>query len=211
MTVPRDIRHPLFARWFDSLSRWIEPEVAQLRDELLAGLSGRVLEIGAGSGMNFRHYPPTVEQVVAIEPEPYLRTKAERAAEAAAIPISVAPGTAEELDLPDGSFDAIVASLVLCTVHEQRRALTELHRVLKRGGELRFFEHVRSPSEAKARVQSLADRTRVWPTLGGGCHCSRDTVIAIKEAGFRVATVRTVDVGPAWMLTNPHVLGRATS
>lgn len=204
-----EIRHPLFARWFDLLSRWIEPEVGHLRDELLAGLSGRIVEIGAGAGINFSRYPAAVDEVVAIEPEPYFRRRAERAAERASARVRVTAGIAEELDLPDSSFDAAVASLVLCSVSDQRQALAELHRVLKPGGELRFFEHVRSPSPGKARLQAVADATWVWPAIGGGCHCARDTVGAIAAAGFDVQRVRAVDVGPAWMPSNPHVLGSA--
>src|SRR5436305_5780191 len=82
--VAEDIHHPVFARLFDRLSRSMEPEVGPRRDQLLSGLRGRVLEIGAGNGMNFGHYPDSVEEVVAVEPEPYLRAKAERAAGVAA-------------------------------------------------------------------------------------------------------------------------------
>lgn len=206
-----EVRHPLFARWFDRLSRWIEPEVGRYRDELLEGLSGRVLEIGAGSGINFRHYPSSVEELVALEPEPYLRAKARQAAEGASVPVTVTAGVAEKLELPDASFDAAVACLVLCSVTDQRQALAELRRVLRTGAELRFFEHVRSPTAAKARVQTLADRTRIWPQLGGGCHCSRATVDAISASGFRVQNVRSLDVGPTWVPSNPHVLGSASA
>jgi len=207
--VPEDVRHPLFARFFDRLSRTMEPEVGRHRDELVAGLSGRVIELGPGNGINFHRYPTTVEQVVAVEPEPYLRAKAERAARTAPVPVELRPGVAEELDLPDSSFDAAVVSLVLCTVPDQSRALRELRRVLKPGGELRFFEHVRSPGAGKARVQALADASRIWPCVGGGCHSARDTLAAIAGAGFVIQHSRSFAVGPAWLITNPHVLGSA--
>ena len=204
-----DIRHPLFARFFDRLSGVMEKEVGARRDELLAGLSGRVLEIGPGNGINFRHYPPSVEEVVALEPERYLRAKAERAARVAPVPVKVRPGLAAQLDLPDASFDATVACLVLCTVPDQQAALAELRRVLRPGGQLRFLEHVRSPGQGKARIQTLLDGARIWPRLAGGCHCSRDTLSAIRAAGFSVEWSRSIDVGPSWMLTNPHLLGSA--
>jgi len=204
-----EIRHPLFARFFDRLSKTMEREVGSRRDELLAGLSGRVLEVGAGNGMNFGHYPGSVREVVALEPEGYLRSKAELAAQAASIKVSVQPGLAEKLPFPDGSFDAAVASLMLCTVGDQPRALTELRRVLKPGGELRFMEHVRSPKPGKARVQGFADAAGMWPWIGGGCHCARDTVAAIRSAGFELTRVQSIDFGPSWMITNPHVLGAA--
>jgi ubiquinone/menaquinone biosynthesis C-methylase UbiE len=189
----------------------MEIKVGHHRDELLAELSGRVVEVGAGNGINFRHYPSSVEQVVAIEPEPYLRAQAERAAQSAPIPVTITGGVADELDVDDSSFDAAVACLVLCTVPDQSRALGELHRVLKPGGELRFLEHVRAPRSAKARVQKLADGSRIWPRVSGGCHCGRETAEAITVAGFRVERIRSLNVGPSWLITNPHVLGCAVS
>jgi len=207
--VSRDVHHPLFARFFDRLSRVIEPEAGPYRDELLSGLSGHVIELGAGNGINFSHYPASVQKLVAIEPEPYLRARAERAARSAQITIEVRPGVADELDAPDSGFDAAVACLVLCTVPDQSRALGELRRVLRPGGELRFFEHVRSSVRGKARVQAIADASRVWPLIGGGCHSARDTLTAIEDAGFEVERSRSVDIGASYLLTNPHVLGIA--
>ncbi len=204
-----DIPHPLFARFFDRLSRVMEKELGPRRDELLAGLSGRVLELGAGNGINFSHYPTTVEEVIAIEPEPYLRARAELAAHAAPVPVSVRAGAADALELEDASVDAAVTSLVLCSVSDPARALSELRRVVRPGGELRFLEHVRSSAPGKARVQTAADGSTIWPRLVGGCHCSRDTVSALGAAGFRVGAVRELDLGPSWMITNPHVIGSA--
>jgi ubiquinone/menaquinone biosynthesis C-methylase UbiE len=204
-----DLRHPLFARFFDRLSRTMEPEVGPLRDELLAGLSGRVVEVGAGNGINFGHYPASVEHVIAVEPEPYLRSKAQAAAHEASVAVTVRPGLANSLELEDASVDAAVASLVLCSVPDQHAALHEIARVVKSGGELRFLEHVRSRAHRKARVQRGADRSGMWPLVGGGCHCSRNTTAEIEAAGFELVAVRSIDVGPSWMITNPHVLGRA--
>jgi SAM-dependent methyltransferase len=203
------VRHPLFARFFDRLSRTLEREIGEQRHELLSGLSGRVVEIGAGNGLNFGHYPPEVDEVVAFEPEPYLRGKAEDAARAAPVRVSVGDAAAAPLPLEDASMDAAVASLVLCTVPDQGAALAELRRVLKPGGELRFMEHVRADRERKARFQERIDRWGVWPRLAGGCHSSRDTLSAIEAAGFTVDRVREFDVGPSWNITNPHVLGAA--
>jgi ubiquinone/menaquinone biosynthesis C-methylase UbiE len=206
-----DARHPLFARAFHRVSGVMEREVGRHRDALLAGLSGRVVEVGAGNGMNFGHYPSSVRRVVAVEPEPYLRARAERAADRAAVEVTVLDGVAGALPLDDASVDAAVCSLVLCSVPEQRPALAELRRVLRAGGELRVFEHVRSSGAGKARVQDAFDRSRVWPRLAGGCHCARDTLAAMIDAGFRVADVRRVDVGPSWLIANPHLLGRAVA
>lgn len=204
------MRHPLFARAFDRVcAPAMEREVAPLRNELLAGLHGRVLEVGAGNGLSFAHYPASVTEVVALEPEPYLRARAELAAHAAPVAIGVRAGVAETLPAEAASFDAAVASIVLCSVADLTRALSELRRVLRAGGELRFFEHVRSDRSPEARVQLLLDRSGVWPLLAGGCHCGRETVTAIAAAGFRVDSCHRVELGPPWLHTNPWVLGTA--
>lgn len=203
------VRHPIFARLFDRLSGVMERDLGEHREELLAGLSGRVVEIGAGNGMNFAHYPATVDEVVALEPEAYLRAKAEQAASRAAVPVAVRAGVADALPFEAAVFDAAVASLVLCSVSDPAAALVELRRVLKPGGELRFMEHVRSEHPGKARVQRWSDRSGLWPRLAGGCHCDRDTVAVMTAAGFHIAHVGRYDIGPSWILTNPHVRGVA--
>lgn len=202
-------RHPIFARLYVRLSRLMGKEFGEHRDELLAGLRGRVVELGAGNGMNFAHYPTTVDEVVALEPEAYLRAKVEQAARAVPLRVSVRDGLAHPLPLEDESVDGAVASLVLCTVPDPGVALAELRRVLRPGGELCFLEHVRSDQPRKARLQERLDRSGIWPRLGGGCHCARDTVAPIAAAGFQIERVRSLDVGPSWMHTNPHVIGLA--
>lgn len=204
-----DVRHPIFARVFDRLSRLMERDVGPYRHELLAGLSGTVVEVGAGNGINFAHYPASVDQVIAVEPEPYMRARATEAAAAAMVSVTVRAGTADEVPAESGSADAAVASLVLCTVPDASAALAELRRILKPGGQLRFLEHVRAEGSRKAGFQQTLDRTGLWPLIGGGCHCSRDTVAAIRSAGFTLTELRSVDLGPAWGVTNPHVLGAA--
>jgi SAM-dependent methyltransferase len=208
--VPSEHRkHPLFARYFDRLSRAIEGELGPYRRQLLSGLSGRVVEIGAGNGINFPYYARGVEEVVAIEPEPFLRAKAQNAAVNAAVPITVRDGVGARIDLPDASIDAAIACLVLCSVPDPAAALGELRRVLKPGGELRFFEHVRGDTPGKARAQEWLDRSTLWPRLFGGCHCARDTVGAISAAGFAIEDVRVVALKPSCSPSNPHAIGVA--
>ncbi|HEX9504432.1 MAG TPA: class I SAM-dependent methyltransferase, partial [Acidimicrobiia bacterium] len=183
---------------------------AEHRDELLAGLVGRVVEVGAGNGLNFAHYPDTVTEVVAVEPEPYLRKRALQAAEKARVPIRVLDGTAEALPGSDGEFDAAVASLMLCSVPDQAAALDELHRVIRPGGELRFYEHVRATTSRLSRLQRATDL--IWPHLAGGCHTSRDTTHAITGAGFEITQQRDFTFLPAGrvgIVVAPHVIGRA--
>ncbi|MFF5938149.1 class I SAM-dependent methyltransferase [Streptomyces sp. NPDC012508] len=194
--VPRDaVHHPLFARFYArfSVSADTKGGIGALRTELLTGLSGRVIEIGAGNGLNFTHYPGAVSEVVAIEPERHLRQLAAEAALRADVPVDVVPGAAEALPVKSEAFDAAVASLVLCTVRDVHRALAELHRVLRPGGELRFFEHGLAPSPGMARAQRALDRT-VWPRLFGGCHTARDPLAAIEAAGFEPVTYRNFEV-----------------
>lgn len=192
--IPRDaVHHPVFARFYARMSVVAETRagLAAVRSDLLAGLSGRVIEIGAGNGLNFAHYPPAVSEVVAIEPERSLRRLAVRSALRAGLPVDVVPGAAEALPVKSEAFDGAVASLVLCSVRDVERSLAEIVRVLRPGGELRFFEHVRADDRAMVAAQRVLDRT-VWPLLTGGCHTGRDTLAAIERAGFVVEAYRRV-------------------
>lgn len=198
--------HPVFARVWSHVSGLVGSD--RVRRELLAGLHGRVLEVGAGDGRNLALYPATVTEVVAVEPEPHLRALAEHAARQAPVPVRVLEGSAESLPPCAGGYDAVVVSLVLCTVPDQAAALAQIDRVLAPGGELRFFEHVRAQGRLGTLTQAALDRSRVWPTLGGGCHLSRDTVAALETAGFAVQRIRRFPSGPG-PAGVPFVLGAA--
>jgi ubiquinone/menaquinone biosynthesis C-methylase UbiE len=163
-------------------------EEDDIRRELVAGLSGRVIEIGSGTGPNFRLYPDAVSELVAVEPEDYLRARAEEAAGRAAPPVRMVDALADELPFEDRSFDAAVAAQVLCSVPSQATALAELRRVLRPGGELRFYEHVIARQPRYARFQRVAGR--VTPHVAGGCHPDRDTGRAIEQAGFTIERCR---------------------
>jgi ubiquinone/menaquinone biosynthesis C-methylase UbiE len=204
------VSHPLFARVYARFVQTSEKRGgAEHRRQLLAGLSGRVLELGAGSGANFAHYPASVNEVLAVEPEPYLRERARLAAADASAGISVERGDADSLPGETASFDAAVVALVLCTVPDQQRALAELFRVIRPGGELRFYEHVVSRSPFEARIQRAADAT-FWPRLAGGCHLARDTASAIEQAGFELETCERFAFSPAaYLPPDPHILGIA--
>ena len=208
MSATSPPRHPIFARVWTGLSQRIEAEVGRFREELLAGLSGRVVEIGAGNGLNFAHYPATVTEVIAVEPEPFLRDRALEAAREAPVPVRVLAGVAEALPLEDASVDAAVCCLVLCSVADQRRALAEIERVLVPGGVLRLLEHVRSEG-GHARFQRSLDLTRIWPTLAGGCRCSRETLTAVEAAGFTVGERREQIFPPRLSPINPVIIATA--
>lgn len=150
-----------------------------------------------------------VTMVHAFEPDPYLRALAIRAAENAPVSVSVGEAIAEDLPVPDGSGDAAVASLVLCSVKDVVRAVAELHRVVRPGGELRFNEHVASVQSLRRVLQRTADAT-VWPLLSGGCHLARDTGKAFEDGGFRIGRVERFEFSVSALdPKKTHILGAA--
>ena len=205
-------QHRVFAGWYPGRAAAMDKAgFAAYRGRFLAGLSGQVLELGAGSGLNFAHYPAEVERVVAVEPEARLRGLAERAADRAPVAVEVVDGVAEDLSAYAGRFDAAVCSLVLCSVPDQCAALAQLRSVLRprengEVGEVRLLEHVRAAGGGLAAVQRALDAT-VWPWIGAGCHCSRDVVESIAPAGLAVKSAERFRF-PAKGLalpTSPHV------
>ncbi|WP_433438439.1 class I SAM-dependent methyltransferase [Nonomuraea sp. CA-141351] len=204
-----EFQHPRFARMYVDTAPIADRRGArEHRVRLLTGLEGRVIEIGAGNGGNFAHYPKTVTEVVAVEPEDILRRFAVTEAASAPVPVTVVAGHAEALPGEAGAFDAAVVSLVLCSVPSQRAALTEIARVLKPDGKLRFYEHVRS---ANPLIGLLEDAiTPLWRRAAGGCHPNRDTLAAIQEAGFVVDEVERFAFSPQPLIPAlSHLLGRA--
>jgi 2-polyprenyl-3-methyl-5-hydroxy-6-metoxy-1,4-benzoquinol methylase len=166
-----------------------------------------VLEVGAGTGTNFELYPDTVTEVVAVEPERRLTEIAQEAALTAPVPVTVTGSTIESLDAGE-PFDAVVCSLVLCSVDEPDHVVHQLLSILKPGGELRYFEHIAS-SGWRSRLQRLADAT-VWPKMAGNCHTHRHTEQTIVDAGFKVSGARREWVVPAWvpLPTSEVAIGR---
>jgi SAM-dependent methyltransferase len=203
------IRNPFFAWYFSRFGGRLEKRGnIELRREMLAGLSGRVLEVGPGSGLNFPHYPAAVTEVVAVEPEPYLRERATSAAAGAPVPVRVVDGAAADLPAADAEFDAVVISGLLCSVSDVPAALTEFRRVLADGGELRFYEHVLSRDPVYAAGQRAADL--IWPRLMGGCHVQRQTRAAIGQV-FDIRACRGFRFPPSslFLPAAPRILGAA--
>ncbi len=204
------VRHPIFARLYVRLSGAAEAKgAAEHREEMLDGLHGRVVEVGAGNGLNFAHYPATVTEVIAVEPEPHLRKLALAAASDAKVAVTVVDGTADSLPVEDRTCDAAVCSLVLCSVADQAEALSEIRRVLRPGGELRFYEHVLSDSPRLAWFQRRVDV--IHPYVAGGCHVTRDTERAIQDAGFEITRIRRFRFAPELLSAQaaPKILGTA--
>jgi ubiquinone/menaquinone biosynthesis C-methylase UbiE len=210
-TTPADLPRKRFARAYPKMAATAEQRGAtEHRRRLLDGLHGRVVEIGAGHGLNFPHYPAEVTEVVALEPEPTLRAQADEAAAGAPVPVRVVAGVADALPLEDAGFDAAVSSLVLCSVPDQQAALDELHRVLRPGGELRFYEHVIPNCQPKRVLLQIVDYSGLWPKLAGGCHPARDTTTAITRAGFDIEAIDRFGFSPKrFDPVIPFILGRA--
>ena len=178
------------------------------RRRLVEAAHGVVIEIGAGYGATFPFYPSAVSRVLALEPDPTLRGLAIAAASTAPVPVSVKDGTAEALPAADASVDVVVSSLVLCSVADQSVALAEVVRVLRPGGSLLFYEHVRSAHRMLAAAEDLV--TPLWSRVAGGCHPNRDTAAMIAAAGLTVQ--RLERFGFSALPGNPrlaHVLGAA--
>lgn len=203
--------HPFFSRVLHP--RFSAKAKAKGEDEyrrrLLEGLSGRVIELGAGDGVNFEFYPASVTEVLAVEPENRMRARAERTARTAPVPIRVIAGLADALPAEDASFDVGIACLVLCSVPDQAVSLRELYRVIRPGGELRFFEHVRDERPLLRALQGVADP--VWSRIGAGCHLNRETQDAIVAAGFQLERSERLRfrMGAIESIAETHILGTA--
>lgn len=203
---------PIFGRLYPRMNRAMEKAgISEHRKNLLTGLTGEVIDVGTGDGSGFGNYPPEVVKLVAVEPEPHLRKIAQLRADEARFSVEVVDATADDLPFPTARFDAAVVSLVLCSVPDQSAALNEISRVLRPGGELRFFEHVKAESTRLRRAQRVLDAT-IGPTMCGGCHSGRDTLAEIERAGFHIETIDRFQFPetPVPIPASQHVLGIAT-
>jgi len=197
-----------FAALYDrSLKATEEAGLRQMRREVLAGAEGRVLELGAGTGVNLDLYPEAVEDLVLVEPDPHMakRLRPKLAESGRAARVVEAP--AERLPFEDSSFDTVVATLVLCTIPDPAAALAEAARVLEPGGRLLFVEHVRSEDPGLARWQDRLEKP--WRFLGDGCHCNRDTVATIAASRFELAEVERGRMPKAPPIVTPLARGSA--
>lgn len=176
----------LFAAVYDRmLSASEEAGLREQRRELVGQARGRVLEIGAGTGLNVEHYTDAATELTFTEPEvPMAQRLRERVTRG-----RVVEAPAEELPFEDGSFDTVVCTLVLCTVRDPDRAMAEIRRVLAPGGRLLLLEHVRSHDEGLVKWQDRLERP--WHWVGRGCHCNRDTAALLTAAGFDVQVEAT--------------------
>ena len=200
--------HPIVAAIFDRMTESAERKVlGRIRERIVGSARGLVVEIGAGTGRNFSYYRAAqVEQVIASEPDPYMRRRAEPRAAAAAVPIRLVEATAERIPVEDSSVDTVVSTLVFCSVDDPRQAAREIRRVLKRDGVLLLVEHVRSDDRGRARLQDFL--TPLWRRIGANCHPNRPTVAVLEAAGFVVREEERLAVGAPWV--QPLIVGTAT-
>lgn len=198
----------LWARGYEFLGKRAQEIEAPYRERIVRSARGEVLEVGAGTGFNFPHYREA-SRVVAIEPSPSMRSFAQRRASEAKVPLEVKAGDAHALDFPDDSFDTVIFSLVLCTIPDPVRALAEAKRVLRPGGEIRFYEHVRSKDAA---IGAKQDRwLKPWRVFARGCHPNRDTVTEMRHAGFEFSELDEFDLIAKGVpkVVRPHAIGIA--
>ena len=227
MTTPTEGRLRLyghaFAAAYDPVMRGLEQRrLSARRAELLADLTGHVVDVGAGTGANLPHLPASVDRVTCIEPDPALAARLRRrlrehptgvhAARADGVPIDrveVVDAVAEALPLPDGSADAVLLTLVLCSVADPALAVAEARRALRDAGVLVVIEHVRAENDLGSRAQRLL--TPVWRRLARGCHLDRDTRATLQHGGFDVEAVRAWELGgrrPRFPTIAGHALPR---
>jgi ubiquinone/menaquinone biosynthesis C-methylase UbiE len=200
----------LFAATYDrGLKATEEAGLRRMRIELLAGAGGRVVEIGAGTGVNLGLYSATVTDLVMVEPDPHMAKRLRSKAAEASSDATIVEAPAERLPFADGEFDVAVAMLVLCTVPDPVAAIAELARVLRPGGELLFVEHVRSERPELARWQDRLESP--WRFLADGCHCNRDTVATIEASPLSVEHVEHDRLPKAPPLVRPLVRGSASA
>jgi ubiquinone/menaquinone biosynthesis C-methylase UbiE len=200
----------MFAAGYDTFQATMERNfMGELRDDILADARGRVVEIGAGTGVNLEHYPRSIDELVCTEPEEPMAKRLRRKAATSGLDVTVVHAAAEELPFEDDSFDTAVATLVLCTVTDAAASLRELARVLRPGGRLLFIEHVRAQEPGLARWQ---DRLHpLWVRFGHGCHCNRPTYETIEASPLSIETHRRGRIPKAPPIVRPLLTGVAVA
>jgi ubiquinone/menaquinone biosynthesis C-methylase UbiE len=203
------LRRRFFALTYDRQVAKVEKAgLGELRQKLLADASGRVLEVGSGTGANLPYYGPGVESLTVTEPDPAMLRRLEQRVREQAPKAKVVRAPAEQLPFENDAFDVAVSTLVLCGVDDQARALGELQRVLRPGGRLIFIEHVRSDEPGLARWQ---DRLNGLNKFVACCDCNRRTLDSIKAEGFEVTKVDHTELKKVPPFVRPLVVGTATA
>ena len=205
------------AGWYKKVFAWLmaqganddyEKALSDRKQALFSNLHGDVVEIGPGAGPNLRHYPRDIH-LIGIEPNPYMHPYLQAEAEKLGINVDIHPSTAEKLDFADNSVDAVVSTLVLCSVPDLPGTLQEILRVLKPGGRFFFLEHVAAPQGTwLRRVQSGIKP--IWKPLADGCHPDRETWVALEKAGFKSVDYQHFRAPSVPAIVSPQIIGVAT-
>jgi ubiquinone/menaquinone biosynthesis C-methylase UbiE len=203
--------HPIRGRlnaWFLAYAETaMHEEYGDRKVSMLGPIPETVVELGPGSGANFRYYPRGT-RVIAFEPNPMMHRRMNAQALRHGIRIDLRHAGAEGMDVETSSVELVVSTLVLCSVREPERVVAEVRRVLKPGGRLVFLEHVAAPSGTRLRrVQDIIHRP--WHWLGEGCNLTRDTASTLQNAGFSSLELERFDSGMTWAPYSPHIAGVA--
>jgi ubiquinone/menaquinone biosynthesis C-methylase UbiE len=201
------LRQRLFAWALARFNTRYEQFVSPYKERLLADVTGTVLEIGPGTGVNLRYLASGNVRWVGVEPNRFMEPYLQREAERLHMQVELRSGTADTLPEADNSVDAVISTLVLCCVQSQREALREALRVLKPNGRLVFIEHVAAPNGSRLRRRQDW-MTPLWKRLGDGCHPNRDTLAALESAGFESVTYEKITA--PLPIVSPQIAGVAT-
>jgi ubiquinone/menaquinone biosynthesis C-methylase UbiE len=212
-------QHQSSPDWYKRLFAWVmahganddyERAVSDRKQSLFSDLhDGDVVEIGPGSGPNLRYYPPNIHWI-GIEPNPFMHPYLKQEAERLGINIDIRSGTAERLEFNDNSVDAVVSSLVLCSVADLPGTLQEIRRILKPGGRFFFLEHVAAPQGTWLRRIQSGIRP-IWKVLADGCHPDRETWVAVENAGFKSVNYQHFRASAVPAIVSPQIIGVATN
>ncbi len=203
--------HPVRGRlnaWFLSFADdAMHEEYGDRKASMFGPVPDTVVELGPGSGANFRYYP-TGTRVIAVEPNPMMHGRMNASARRHGIRIELRHAGAERMEVETASADLVVSTLVLCSVRDPERVISEARRVLRPGGRFAFLEHVAAP--AGSRLRAVQDRIRrPWHWLGEGCDLTRDTATLLERAGFASLDMERFDSGMSWAPYSPHIAGVA--
>jgi len=211
--MPNSIYEAIWGRtcaaFYDSSMATAENRgLRKFRQELLSKTTGRVVELGAGTGLNIAHYPPAVRELILTEPDKFMAMKLRKRVELESTHISIRQVSANELPFEDSSVDSVVSTLVLCSVPDPDATLKEVARVLRPDGKFFFIEHVRSEDPGLARWQDRFNK--LWSLYAHGCNCNRDTIKAIERSPLNVSELRKESLHSILPLVRPLIVGQVS-
>lgn len=200
--------HRLFAAIYDPVTQIFEPSLLKPhREYLTEHIDGVILDLGAGTGALFPYFEhvgtESVTHVNALEPDPFMQSRATARANNASVPITLHTGVAEYLPFADDSFDFVLSAMVFCTIQNVAHAIQEITRVLRPGGEFRFFEHVKADGLQQV-IQTVFEPC--WCRIAGGCHLTRDTATIFRNSDLDVIEFEQLSIGVTPV--KPFIRGR---